>query len=38
MMRQFEVVRMTHTTYLAEIDTSRWDYFWGFRRIIKVLS
>ena len=32
-MSQFERI----SRYLTVIDTSRWDYFWGFRRVIKEL-
>jgi hypothetical protein len=31
MMNHFEVV----AGYLTVTDTTRWDYFFGFRRIIK---
>ena len=37
MMRQFEVVRTARRTYLIQINTDRWDYFWGFSRFIKEL-
>ncbi len=33
-MSQFEVIN----DYLTIINTSRWDYFYGFRRIIKNLK
>lgn len=33
MMDQFEVIN----GYLCVIDTSRWDYFYGFRKVLKEL-
>lgn len=34
MMRQFEVIN----GYLTVVDTSRWDYMWGFNRVIRKLK
>lgn len=33
MMDQFEVIN----GYLCVTDTSRWDYFYGFRKVLKEL-
>jgi len=38
MMLQFEFVKANGTMYLCTIDTSRWNYFWGFSRIIKEMK
>jgi hypothetical protein len=37
-MAQFEVLTMNGgVRYLAIVDTSRWDFYIGFRRVIKPL-
>ena len=39
MMNQFEIVVADGgIRYLTIVDTSRYDFFWGFYRIIKVLD
>lgn len=34
MMNHFEVIN----GLLTVVDTSRWDYFYGFRRVLRVLG
>ena len=34
MMNQFDVIN----GYLCVLDTTRWDYFYGFRRVIRTLK
>lgn len=34
MMNQFDVIN----GYLCVLDTTRWDYFYGFRRVIRKLK
>ena len=38
MMDQFVVIRTARATYLARIDTTHYDGFWGFYRILKELA
>lgn len=35
MMLQFEFVKANGKVYLTGLDLNRWDYFWGFYRVIK---
>lgn len=38
MMRQFEIINCRNgASYLME-RTDRWDFAWGFRRIVRVLK
>lgn len=38
MMKQFEVITINGgERYLTEIDTTRWNFWIGFRRVIKRL-
>lgn len=37
-MRQFEVLTICGRRHLTQVDTTRYDGFIGFRRIIKVLE
>jgi hypothetical protein len=35
MMDQFEVITFQGVRYLTIVDLSRYDWLWGFRRIVK---
>jgi len=37
MMRHFEVMTISGVRWLMEVDTSRWDFWLGFRRPIRRL-
>jgi hypothetical protein len=36
-MRQFEVLTLQGVRYLTEVDTTRWDFWLGFRRTLRRL-
>jgi hypothetical protein len=38
MMQQFVVVRTAVATYLTILDTTRYDGFWGFHRVLRRLA
>lgn len=38
MLKQFEVIRYMGKRFLTEVDTSRYDFVFGLRRVVKVLE